>query len=563
MVSFKLVVTERAPACSNRGRVVIPESRGAFSFSSKNRLSNAEVEITLFLHPLSGSMSPPLPLDILDQIFIHFKDDLDDLVSQDAAMLAGWGLPVHMQGNMEAFIPIAKSWSPLLNLIKVNKSWHAAGLVHLYSSITIIKESRRNPKPIGECLPMLIRTLRENKEISQLVKRIAISDFTFDTRFDVIKQEHYEELFQLCQSAIYLHFCGRTPIDRRKFQDSISGMANLRKLRIQLPHLTTYNFFRDDVEMIRFIMTMPHLENVAFNCVDGMFSEMEEKSIYEQEETTKCALPLYSTLSLNTLDISNAGFLTGKGVELLASLALPRLKLISLKFSPSERAYTAVQQCLNKWPETLDSLHIRDRETRREVIPTGVEVRYSEAIDRFAHLSSIDTRRELVNLDHILSKPSLKEITYNGELSDVEFDILTRKLEETVPDSEGKVYTYLPSLRRLKIYWGKLTVRRTIDFKRIDAICHSRQLRLEIVSTFVHPPHADPRTDNVFCVEIPTIVCLSPCCVHPQTDECLCLLVAKINGTKPNATHSVQFLTKNIIFLTIIILESHFSRTYR
>lgn len=79
---------------------------------------------------------------------------------------------------------------------------------------------------------------------------------------------------------------------------------------------------------------------------------------------------------------------------------------------------------------------------------------YREAIDRFTYLSSISTRNEFVDLHYILSKPNLKEIVYSGQLRDEEFDFMTRKLEETVPGSQGTVYTYLPCLRSLKIYWG-------------------------------------------------------------------------------------------------------------
>lgn len=435
---------------------------------------------------------------MLDQIFRNLiadseVDDLDDrLIAQ--------GSPAHVREHLKVLTPILGSepWQPLVGPMKVNKSWQAVGLRHLYSSVRINHEDHYHQERVGEFLPMLLRTLKENEELSELVKNITIFDPCLGKEDSLVKQEQYEQLFRCCKFATHLHIIARTPINPTKFRAAISEMTNLRQLVMTVRHRIdrddppTRTFFRDDVEMVRFVMTMPNLESLRFG--DGLFSGTLERPTIEQEATTEDvhdeaktvqnptagALPPCSTLRLTTLDMIDVDIFMGEGIELLASLTLPHLKSVSLKFSRSERACAALLRCLNKWPETLDSLHIRD-DASRGPSTRNFDVDYREAIDRFTHLSSINTGKDIVDLDYILSKPNLREITYNGQLSGEEFSTLIKKLEETVPGSQGKVYTYLPFLRSLRVYCRNWHLEPDDDpKKRMDTLCQSRQMRLEI-----------------------------------------------------------------------------------
>lgn len=464
-------------------------------------------------------MIPSLPLDIIDQIFRQLVA-VPDLNASDDDRLIARGLPADEREQKEAFTPVSKYRQSLVNLLKVNRLWHAAGLRYLYSSLKIHRELNSKSKSVGVYLPLLLRTLKENRSLRRLVKSVAIFDQYLGERNISVKQEHYEELFRRCKSVTYLHIIVQTPNNPTKFQAAISRMKNLRKLvmtvreRIDRDDPQSKTFFRDDMEMVRFVMTMPNLEFFRFG--DRVFSGSLEKLKIEPEETTEDAhdevetvskltaeaLPLCSTLRLNTLEILEGDILTEKGVNLLASLSLPHLKIVSLKLSPSEQAYTALLRCLKKWPETLESLHIRDEGICNEQImytTRNFDADYREAIDRFTYLSSISTRNEFVDLHYILSKPNLKEIVYSGQLRDEEFDFMTRKLEETVPGSRGTVYTYLPCLRSLKIYWGDKDLSPEDEYvKRMDAICYFRQMRLELVTNTVFVRHNDYRNSNYY-----------------------------------------------------------------
>ena len=88
------------------------------------RQLNTRVEIHPFLR--SSLMSPPLPPDMLDQIFRELiaHSELDDLDDR----LVARGLPAHAREQMKVFTPVSELWQPLVAPIKVNKSWRAAGL---------------------------------------------------------------------------------------------------------------------------------------------------------------------------------------------------------------------------------------------------------------------------------------------------------------------------------------------------------------------------------------------------------------------------------------------------
>lgn len=440
---------------------------------------NPWLRYVLFLH--SSLMSPFLPPETLDQIVRYFVY----AIPQHSYELSLERVPAH--------------WQSLVDIMKVSKSWHGAGVRYLYSYIWIIREDSN--KSIRRYFLLLLRTLRENQGLSKLVRKLTVSNLGTEGG---LKQEQLEEFLLLCQNAFLLVLDARTPNDPTKLRAVISQMPSLRTLEMKVFRDESVPqseyFFHDDVEIIRFVMTMRNLVNFSINC--RMLPTTKERWKSVQEDTTEAGRPddrantvsdstginspLYSTLRLKTLELLHAGDMTGKSLELLASVTLPYLKSVSFQISPSDHTYAGVLQCLNKWPEALEVLNVCDEMARYSEslsVPMDFDISYTKAIDKFPHLYFLSTRKGFVNMDYFLGKPSLEQIVYEGRLSDEEFDTLARKLEETVPGSQGRVYANLPSLHLLEIQWGNRRLSLEDErVQRMDAISRSRQMHLVIVT---------------------------------------------------------------------------------
>lgn len=354
--------------------------------------------------PTGMPMYHPLPLEILDHILQYALSSIE----------------TENHGRL------------LIVIAKVCRAWRLCAVRRIYRSIDVTKLLVKNRRRALA----LCQTLRLYPSLAIYIKKL-----TLLAGPDNGPSRINYQLMRFCSETPKVIVKGDTPKSPLNFLDTLGGMK-LRSLRLD----TSSNLFRSDLSFIRFLQTLPQIEEVELSCLS--FSTYSSRSECRILGPISLARTAHTFLPLVQLDMHDGGIFSYNGLQQLSQLHVPHIKYLSLRYDGGSDSDGLFIRILNNLSAHVVRLKLSRTDTDELSLDNRMEV--IAALNSCTSLTRLGICTALLKLEDIpkISRPiETFERLDRFELREC-VRAIRKILEETTRGSEP-LYKVFPSL----YYW--------------------------------------------------------------------------------------------------------------